>query len=58
MNVQKDNEDIRLARYEFDAEEVSCDRDVNFFVSLENLGSKDSDDIVFTAYNKDLEIDI
>jgi hypothetical protein len=58
LNVNKENEDIRIVNPVIDPSTVSCDRTAVLSVKLSNLGTDDSDEIVFTARNPLLGINI
>jgi len=49
MNVEKDNEDIRISTAELTPSTVSCDRNVLLSVKLTNAGTENSDEIIFWA---------
>jgi len=58
LEVEKEDEDVRLKRAEFDQTTLSCDRETTFYVKLVNFGNDDPDEIILTIQNTELDINI
>ncbi len=55
LEINREKEDIRIKTAEFLPETVSCDRDVRLEVKIENMGSRDSDEIVLSIEGDDID---
>jgi len=55
LEINREKEDIRIKTAEFLPETVSCDRDVRLEVKIENMGSRDSDEIVLLVESDDFD---
>ena len=55
IEVEREDEDIRIKTAELLPDTVSCNRDVRLEVEIENLGSKDSDEIILKVECDELD---
>lgn len=58
LRVDKERDDVRLDRSDLSRTTVSCDRNINYFVSLVNYGRDDQRDIILEVENQQLGIKI
>ncbi len=55
LEIEREREDIRIMTAELIPESVSCNRDVRLEVEIENIGSRDSDEIVLLVESDDFD---
>ena len=55
IEIEREREDIRIKTAELLPETVSCNRDVRLEVRIENIGSKNSDEIVLLVESDDFD---
>jgi len=55
LEVEREREDIRIMTAELIPESISCNRNIRLEVEIENIGSRDSDEIVLLVESDDFD---